>query len=93
MRWIAPPHRLLRLSYYRRMTINVEFLLARHPLLFLWRKSCIKCLDRGNVLTAVCGGGGDIHPLFAVQHVRNKLANEKRRREVVSKTAKTIEAD
>ena len=75
------------------MTIDVEFLLAGHPLLFLGRKCGVEGVNCDNVLTAIGGSGGYIHPFLAVQHVRNKLANEKRRREVVSKTAKTIEAD
>ena len=49
---------------------------------FPGRKGRVKGFDCGNVLTAIGGSGGDIHPLFAVQHVWNKLENEKRRWEV-----------
>lgn len=72
----------LRLSCYRRMTIDVEFLLARHPLLFLGRKSRIKCLNSSCILTAIGGSRRNKHPLFAVKHVWNKLANEQCRWEV-----------
>ena len=43
----VPPRGLgggLRLSDYGRMTINIEFLLAWHPCLFLWGESRIKYL-------------------------------------------------
>ena len=64
------------------MTIDIELLLAWHPLLVLGRECRIKCLDRGGVLTAVGGGGGNIHPLPAVKRVRHKLCNEQGGREV-----------
>ena len=64
------------------MTIDIELLLAWHPLLLLWRKCCVKCLDSSSVPTAVGGGRWNVHPLSAVERIRYKLANEKRRWEV-----------
>ena len=64
------------------MTIDVEFLLARHPLLFLWWKCRIEGFHGGNVLAAIRGSGRNIHPFFAVQHVWNKLTNKECRWEV-----------
>ena len=66
----------LRLSDYRRMTIDIELFLAWHPLfLFRW-ESGVKGFDSICVLTAVGGGGGNIHPLFAVKHSGNKLCHK-----------------
>ena len=73
---------LLRLSDYRRMTIDIELLLAGHPLLFLGRKSQIEGFNCGCILTAIGGGAGDIHPLFAIEYTGDKLTDKKRRREV-----------
>ena len=67
----------LRLSDYRRMTIDIEFLLARHPLLFFGWECRIKGFDSSSVLTAIGDGGRNIHPLFAVKSARYKLADEK----------------
>ena len=64
------------------MTIYVEFLLARHPRLLLFGEACVECLDSGSILTAIGGCGRNIHPLFAVECARHKLANEKCRREI-----------
>ena len=64
------------------MTIDIELLLAWHPLLLLWRKCCVKSFDGSSVLTAVGGGRWNVHPLSSVKRVRHKLANEKCRREV-----------
>ncbi len=63
---------VLHLSYNRRITVDIEFLLARHPYLFLWRKCRIECLNSGGILTAVGGSRGDVHPLSAVK-IRCKL--------------------
>ena len=49
------------------MTIDIEFLLARHPLLFFGWECRVKGFDSGNVLAVVGGGRRNIHPLFAVQ--------------------------
>ena len=55
------------------MTINIEFLLARHPLLFFGWECRVKGFDSGGVLAAVGGGGRNVHPLSAFKSVRNKL--------------------
>ena len=52
------------------MTINIEFLLARHPLLFFGWEGRVKGFDSGGVLAAVGGGGRNIHPLSAVKRAR-----------------------
>ena len=36
------------------MTIDIEFLLARHPLLLLGREGCVKGFHSNGVLTATC---------------------------------------
>ena len=64
------------------MTIDVEFLLARHPFLFLWRESSVEGFHSGGVLAAIGGGRRDIHPLSAVQRTGDKLADKKRCGEV-----------
>lgn len=64
------------------MTIDVEFLLARHPLLFLCWKSGVECFDCIDILTAIGGGTGDIHPFSAVKCAGNKLTDKKCRWEV-----------
>ena len=64
------------------MTIDIELFLARHPFLFFGREGGVESLDSGGVLAAISGGTGNVHPLFAVQHTGNKLADEKCRREV-----------
>ena len=58
------------------MTIDIEFLLARHPLLFFWWECRVKGFDSGGVLAAVGGGGRNVHPLSAVKRARNKFRNE-----------------
>ena len=55
------------------MAIDIELLLARHPLLFFRWECRVKGFDSGGVLTAIGGGGGNIHPLFAVECIRQKL--------------------
>ena len=72
------------------MAIDIELLLTRHPLLLLWRKCCVKCLDSSSALTAVGGGGGDIHPLSAVEYTWNKLCNEQGGREVEQKPLRNL---
>ena len=47
---------ILRSANYRRMAIDMELLLARHPLLFLGWKCGIESLDSGGVFAAVGGG-------------------------------------
>ena len=64
------------------MTINIEFFLAGRPLLFFQRKQLVKFFYGGAVITAVCGTTWNIHTLFAVKSAGNKLANEKRGREI-----------
>ena len=64
------------------MPIDIELLLAGHPLLFLGRECGVKDFDSGGVLTAVGGGGGDIHPLPAVKRAGDKLCHEQGRRKV-----------
>ena len=59
------------------MTIDIELLLAWHPLLFLWWESCVECLGCGGILTAIGGGTGDIHPFFAVKRTGNKFTDKK----------------
>ena len=64
------------------MTIDIELLLARHPLLFFRRKCHVKGFDCGGVITAICGGGRNVHPLSTVKSTGNKLRNEQSRWEV-----------
>ena len=73
---------VIRLSDYRRMTIDIELLLAWHPLLFLGWESRVECFDRRDVLTAVGGGGRNVHPLFTVECIRHKLSYKQSSREV-----------
>ena len=58
------------------MTIDIELLLARHPLLFFGWECGVESFDSGGVLTAIGGGGGNIHPLSAVKRAGDKLCNE-----------------
>ena len=64
------------------MTIDIEFLLAWHPLLFFRWECRVERFNSGSILTAVGGGRWNVHPLSAVERIRYKLANEKRRWEV-----------
>ena len=64
------------------MTIDIEFLLAWHPLLFLGWKGGVECLNCGGIVAAIGGGTGDVHPLFAAKCTGNKLTDKKCRREV-----------
>ncbi len=59
------------------MTIDIEFLLARHPRLFFGWKGRVEGFDRGDVLAAAGGGGRNVHPLFPVKRARHQLANKK----------------
>ena len=72
----------LRLSDYRRMTIDIEFLLAWHPLLFFRWECRVERFNSGSILTAVGGGRWNVHPLFAVKRIRYKLRNEQGCRKV-----------
>ena len=58
------------------MTIDIEFLLARHPLLLLGKEGCVKGFHRGGVITAVGGGRWNVHPLFAVKRAPHKLCDK-----------------
>ena len=58
------------------MTIDIEFLLARHPLLFLRWKSRIECLNRGGIFAAIGGSTCDIHPVFARQSTGDQLCHQ-----------------
>ena len=64
------------------MAINIELFLAGHPFLFLQREGRVKGFDRGGIVTAVGGGGRDVHPLFAVKCTRYKLRHKQGGREV-----------
>ena len=64
------------------MAIDIEFLLARHPLLLLGREGCVKGFHSSGVLTAVGGGGRNVHPLFTVECIRHKLSYKQSSREV-----------
>ena len=52
---------LLRSANHRRMPVNIELLLARHPLLFFGWECRVKGFDSIGVLTAVGGGGRNVH--------------------------------
>ena len=83
MRNQKKPHRLiLRSANYRRMTIDIELLLARHPLLFFGWECRVECFDSSGVLTAIGGGGRNVHPLFTVECIRHKLSYKQGSREV-----------
>ena len=83
MRNRKKPHRLiLRSANYRRMPIDIELLLARHPLLFFGWESRVESFDSSGIFTAIGSGGRNIHPLSAVKRARNKLTYEKCGREV-----------
>ena len=62
------------------MAIDIELFLARHPFLFLGWKCGIEGFHSGGVLAAIGGGGGDIHPLFAVKRAGPELADKESRR-------------
>jgi len=64
------------------MAIDIEFLLARHPFLFLGWKCSVEGFHGGGVLAAIGGGTGNVHPLSAVKCAGNKLTDKKRRGEV-----------
>ena len=70
------------LSDYRGMAVDIEFLLAGHPCLFFRGKACVEGLYRSGVFAAICGGAGDVHPLFAVENAGNKFADKKCRGEI-----------
>ena len=70
------------LSNYRRMTVDVKFLLAGHPCLFLCRKFRVKGLHSYRVFAAIRGGARNVHPVFSVQHTGNKLTDQKSSGEV-----------
>ena len=59
------------------MTVNVEFLLTWHPLLFFFGESLIKTCYRVSILATIGSGTGNIHPLSAVKCIRHKLAYKK----------------
>ena len=69
---------VLRLADYGRMTIDVEFLLAGHPFLFLGWKCVVEGFHSGGVLAAIGGGTENVQPLSAVQRTGDKLTNQKR---------------
>ena len=69
-------------SDHRRISVNIEFLLARHPFFLFGREGSIEGIDGGGVITAIGGGGGDIHPLLAVEHAGDELGNEQGSREI-----------
>jgi len=64
------------------MTIDIELLLAWHPLFFLGWKRGVEDFHGGDVLTAIGGSRRDMHPLLTVQHSGDKLAHEKGSRKV-----------
>ena len=64
------------------MTVDVELLPARHPLLFFGGECRVEGFDSSGVLTAIGSGGGNIHPLPPVKRARNKLRHEQSRWEV-----------
>ncbi len=64
------------------MTVNTEFFLTRHPLLFLFRESCIKSLCCVCVLATVGDCARNIHQLSAVECIEYKFTDEKCRREI-----------
>lgn len=64
------------------MTVNTEFFLTRHPLLFLFRESCIKSLCCVCVFATVGGCARNIHQLSAVECIWYKFTDEKCRREI-----------
>ena len=64
------------------MPIDIELLLARHPLLFFRWEGRVELGYCGFIIAAVGGGGRYIHPLSAVKRARNKLCNEQGGREV-----------
>lgn len=72
----------MQLSYHGGVAVNIEFFLTGHPFLFLGREGGIKGFHRGGILTAIGGGRSNVHPLFAVQHTRHKLADKQRSGEI-----------
>ena len=64
------------LSYNRGMTVNIELLLAGHPLLFLWWKLCIKSQHRLHILAAICRRAWDIHISSSIKGTRHKFCNK-----------------
>ena len=63
-------------AHHGRVAVNVELLLAGHPFLFFGRKLGIESGDGGVVLTAVCGGAGDVHPVFALQRAGDQFGHQ-----------------
>ena len=66
----------MRLSNHRGMTVNVEFLLTRHPKLFLGHKARIKSFCRCHIFTAFRCRTWNIHPVSAIKRIRHKLPNQ-----------------
>ena len=64
------------LSHHRRVAIDIKFLLAGHPFLFFGWEGGVELGDGGFIIATIGGGGGDVHPLFAVKYVRHKFADE-----------------
>ena len=58
------------------MAVNEEFLLAGHPFLFLGRELGIECRNGGGILAAICGGTGDVHPVFALQGAGDQFGHQ-----------------
>ena len=55
------------------MAVDIEFLLAGHPLLFFVWESCVKIFHSDGVFAAIGGSTCDIHPVFARQRTGNQL--------------------
>lgn len=64
------------------MTVNIEFFLTGHPLLFLFRESWIKCIYCVSVITTIGSGTWNIHQLSAVRDIWYKFTPEKICREI-----------
>ena len=64
------------------MTVDVEFLLAGHPFLFLAWKCSIEGFHGGGILAAIRRGAGDVHPVFAFQRTGNQLCHQQRSGEI-----------
>ena len=58
------------------MPIDVEFLLAGHPLFFLVWESYIKGFHGSCILAAIRSGAGDVHPVLAFQRAGNQFGHQ-----------------
>ena len=64
------------------MAIDIEFLLAGHPFLFLGREGGIEGFHGGGIFTAIRRGTGDVHPVFTFQRPGNQFCHQQRSGEI-----------